>query len=63
MMPQNENTAKTCPYVGALPFKGAQYVKLCDKLPNLCSCSYWNKPEVYNRCPTKIFNDTEECTP
>jgi hypothetical protein len=49
----------TCPYTGPEPFKNAEYVRTCKKLRYLCSCTYWNKPEVFNICWTKIQADQE----
>jgi hypothetical protein len=47
----------TCPYTGEAPFNGAEYVRTCKLLPYLCSCSYWNKSEVYELCWTKKAED------
>jgi hypothetical protein len=49
----NATPTNQCPYTGKAPFTNAEYVRTCTALPSLCSCTYWDKPEVFNKCPTK----------
>ena len=51
-----------CPYAGARPMLGMQYIRFCDATPMnrwACPISVYAKQEVYRGCAVKKGKDAE----
>ena len=51
-----------CPYAGARPMLGMQYIRFCEATPMnrwACPKSVYAKQEVYERCSVKTKKDAE----